>query len=89
MMSVTSSTTPGTAENSWSAPSILTAVMAPPGIDDSSARRRALPTVVPQPRSKGCARKRPNDSLRSSSSGCTCGGRWNSCQIMRPPNYRE
>ena len=31
------------------------AVTAAPSIEDSSTRRRALPTVVPKPRSKGCA----------------------------------
>ena len=55
MMSVTSSTTPGSDENSCSTPSILTAVIAAPSIEDSSTRRSALPIVVPNPRSKGCA----------------------------------
>ena len=55
MMSVASSTTPGIGENSWSTPSILTAVIAAPSIEDSSTRRSALPMVVPNPRSNGCA----------------------------------
>ena len=55
MMSVASSTTPGIGENSWSTPSIFTAVMAAPSIDESSTRRSAFPIVVPKPRSKGCA----------------------------------
>ena len=55
MMSVTSSTTPGMDENSWSTPSIWTAVTAAPSIDDSRARRSALPMVVANPRSNGCA----------------------------------
>ena len=55
MMSVASSTTPWIGENSWSTPSIFTAVTAAPSIDDSSTRRIALPTVVPNPRSNGCA----------------------------------
>ena len=55
MMSVTSSTTPGSDENSWSTPSILTAVIAAPSIEESSTRRSALPIVVPKPRSNGCA----------------------------------
>ena len=55
MMSVASSTTPWIGENSCSTPSICTAVMAAPSIDDSSTRRRALPMVVPKPRSNGCA----------------------------------
>ena len=55
MMSVTSSTTPGSEENSCRTPSILTAVIAAPSIDESSTRRSALPIVVPKPRSNGCA----------------------------------
>ena len=45
MMSVTSSVTFGMVENSCSTPSILTDEMAAPGIDDSSVRRSALPSV--------------------------------------------
>jgi hypothetical protein len=45
----------GIGENSWSTPSILTAVTAAPSIEESSTRRSALPTVVPKPRSNGCA----------------------------------
>ena len=60
MMSVVSSTTPGIDENSCSTPSIFTAVTAAPSIDESRIRRRALPIVVPKPRSNGCAEKRPN-----------------------------
>ena len=55
MMSVASSTTPLIGENSCSTPSICTAVIAAPSIDDSSTRRTALPMVVPKPRSNGCA----------------------------------
>ena len=55
MMSVASSTVPGIGENSWSTPSIFTAVTAAPSMEDSSTRRIALPTVVPKPRSNGCA----------------------------------
>src|SRR6266481_3794868 len=51
IMSVASSTTPGIEENSCSTPSIFTAVIAAPSMELSSARRRAFPTVVPQPRS--------------------------------------
>ncbi len=53
MMSVTSSTTSGTEVNSWSAPSIFTAVMAAPCSEESSTRRSELPRVVPKPRSSG------------------------------------
>ncbi len=55
MMSVTSSTTPGSDENSCRTPSILTAVIAAPSIEESSTRRSALPIVVPKPRSNGWA----------------------------------
>ena len=42
MMSVASSTTPGIGENSWSTPSIFTAVIAAPSIEDSSTRRERV-----------------------------------------------
>ena len=45
MMSVTSSVTFGTVENSCSTPSMRTDEMAAPGIEDSSVRRSELPTV--------------------------------------------
>ena len=45
MMSVTSSLTPGTVENSCSTPSIRMLVTAAPGIEDSSVRRSELPIV--------------------------------------------
>ena len=54
-MSVTSSRTPGTLENSCSTLSICTAVMAAPWSDDKSTRRSALPSVRPKPRSSGSA----------------------------------
>ena len=69
MMSVASSVTPGIGENSCEMPSILTAVIAAPSIELSSARRRELPMVVPKPRSNGCAVKRPKVS--DSESGST------------------
>ena len=59
MMSVMSSTTPGMDENSCSTPSMRTAVMAAPSIEESSTRRRALPMVVAKPRSNGWAMNRP------------------------------
>jgi hypothetical protein len=45
MMSVTSSVTPGTVENSCSTPSILMLVTAEPGMEDNSVRRSELPMV--------------------------------------------
>ena len=53
MRSVTSSFTPGIMSNSWSASSKRTWVTAAPGIDDSSVRRRLLPSVWPKPGSSG------------------------------------
>ena len=55
MRSVVSSIAPGMGENSCSTPSTRTAVMAAPSMLESSTRRRALPTVVANPRSNGCA----------------------------------
>ena len=48
MTSVTSSFTPLMTSNSCSASSNRTCVTAAPGIDDSSVRRRLLPTRVPE-----------------------------------------
>jgi hypothetical protein len=53
LVSVTSSTTSGIVVNSWSAPSNFTAVIAAPCSDESSTRRKALPSVSPKPRSSG------------------------------------
>ena len=44
-MSVTSSLTPETVENSWATPSIRTLLIAAPPSEDSSTRRRLLPNV--------------------------------------------
>ena len=54
-MSVTSSRTPATEENSCSTLSICTEVIAAPCSDDISTRRSALPSVRPKPRSSGSA----------------------------------
>ncbi len=59
MRSVVSSIAPGMGENSWRTPSTRTAVMAAPSMLESRTLRRALPTVVAKPRSKGWAKKRP------------------------------
>ena len=50
---------PGMGLNSWSTPSIRTAVMAAPSMELSSTRRRAVPTVEPNPRSNGDALNTP------------------------------
>src|ERR1700676_3477303 len=52
-ISTTSSCTPSMLVYSCSTPSISTSVIAAPGIEDSSTRRRALPRVWPNPRSNG------------------------------------
>ena len=44
-MSVTSSLTPGTLENSCATPSMRTLVIAAPPSEESSTRRRLLPKV--------------------------------------------
>ena len=54
-MSVTSSRTPAMLLNSWSTPSICTAVTAAPCSEESSTRRTAFPSVIPKPRSSGSA----------------------------------
>src|SRR5207244_150461 len=51
--STTSSCTPSMLVYSCSTPSISTSVIALPGIDDSSTRRSAFPSVWPTPRSNG------------------------------------
>ena len=68
MMSVASSTTPGMDWNSCSTPSMRMAVTAAPSMELSRVRRRALPMVVPKPRSKGWALNLPNVSVSDSAS---------------------
>ena len=63
MISVASSTTPGIGLNSCATPSMRTAVIAAPSIELSSTRRRPVPMVEPNPRSKGCAVNMPYRSL--------------------------
>ena len=46
-MSTTSSCTPSSVEYSCSTPLILTSVAAQPGMEESSVRRSALPSVWP------------------------------------------
>src|SRR5215472_3582988 len=53
MMSVTSSVTPATVENSCRTPSIRMLVTAAPGIDESRVLRTELPIVYPNPGSSG------------------------------------
>src|SRR5688500_8982716 len=74
-MSVTSSRTPTSDENSCSTPSILIEVTAAPCSEERSTRRSELPSVMPKPRSSGSAtntarrRASPVACLRSSAFG--------------------
>src|SRR3712207_939865 len=56
-MSVTSSRTPASDENSCSTPSIRMEVTAAPWSEERSTRRSELPSVRPKPRSSGSATK--------------------------------
>ncbi len=53
IISVTSSSTPGIVENSWSTPSNLTETIAAPCRDESRILLNALPIVIPNPLSRG------------------------------------
>src|SRR6266446_1135611 len=86
-MSTTSSCTPSMLVYSWSTPSISTSVIALPGIDDSSTRRSALPSVWPKPRSKGSMTTR----AWRGATGCTLttrGLRNSVTACMSPPLLR-
>src|SRR5262249_10543270 len=82
MRSVVSSMAPGMGENSCSTPSTRTAVIAAPSMLESSTRRRAFPTVVANPRSNGCALKRPEWSVTGSGSTSSRFGFWKPFQSM-------
>ena len=53
IISVTSSLTPGTVENSWRTPSIFIELTATPGKDDNNILLKALPIVMPYPLYRG------------------------------------
>src|SRR5664280_3930497 len=59
-----------------------TAVTAAPSIDESRVRRRALPIVVPKPRSNGCAENFPYFSVSVSVSTARRLGFWEPLQSM-------
>src|SRR5215469_878355 len=80
--SVTSSSTPGSDENSCSTPSIWTEVMAAPWRDDSSTRRSALPRVSPKPRSRGSATTVAIRAGSSPASIASCFGLMRACQFF-------
>src|SRR4051812_19781311 len=73
MTSVTSSFTPEIVSNSCSASSKRTCVTAAPGIDESSVRRRLLPSVWPKPGSSG---EMLNRCVLPSGSSASISGRW-------------
>src|SRR3954470_10683956 len=73
MTSVTSSFTPPMVSNSCSASSNRTWVTAAPGIDESSVRRRLLPSVWPKPGSSG---EMLNRCVLPSASSASISGRW-------------
>ena len=80
MRSVTSSFTPGMMSNSWSASSKRTCVTAAPGIDESSVRRRLLPSVWPKPGSSGAMM---NCWRLPSGSPASTWGRWMMSMVHR------
>src|SRR6185312_1619709 len=81
MMSVASSTTPGMGLNSCATPSIRTAVIAAPSIELSSTRRKPVPMVDPNPRSKGWAVNIPYRSVSVSVLATNRFGFWNPLNI--------
>ena len=81
-MSVTSSRTPATEENSCRTLSICTDVIAEPCNEDRSTRRNAFPKVRPNPRSNGSA---ITVAIRSGSAPgliSNCVGFISSCQFL-------
>ena len=89
-MSVTSSRTPGTDENSCRTLSICTLVMAAPCSEDISTRRRALPSVRPKPRSSGSATRVATRAESPPGRMSSCAGLISSAQflwIMRFPPF--
>ena len=90
-MSVTSSRTPATDENSCSTLSICTLVIAPPCSDDISTRRSALPSVSPKPRSSGSATTVATRDASAPERMSSCCGLMSSAQflwIMRLPPFQ-
>src|SRR5512143_918334 len=88
MISVTSSITPGRVENSCSTPSMRTAVMAAPSSDDRSTRRGALPSVMPNPRSRGSMTNLPYPVVFPASA-TTCFGMVRFFHFIRQPPRGE
>src|SRR5690242_17096579 len=81
-MSTTSSRTPSSDENSWTTPSICTAVTAAPCREERRTRRRLLPRVTPKPRSRGSATRRALRAASAPVSICGFSGRIGSFQFL-------
>src|SRR2546425_6808456 len=81
-MSVTSSVTPGTVENSCSTLFTRAATIAAPCSEESSTRRSALPIVVPYPRSNGSPKNLPYVGVRLFSSTSSRRGLISSRQLL-------
>src|SRR6185369_7604346 len=81
-MSTTSSRTPSSEENSCTTPSICTAVTAAPCREERSTRRRLLPSVTPNPRSRGSATRRALRAASAPVSICGFSGRISSFQFL-------
>src|SRR5690349_19208497 len=84
--SVTSSFTPLMTSNSCKASSKRTCVTAAPGIDESSVRRRLLPSVWPKPGSSG---EIVNRWRLPSASPASISGRWMMSMWVRPSAFYE
>src|SRR5579862_780312 len=81
-MSVMSSSTPGSDENSCKTPSICIEVTAAPCSEDSSTRLSALPRVRPKPRSSGSATTVATRSASPPGSTASCFGLIRVCQFF-------
>src|SRR5258707_477459 len=81
-ISVISSSTPGSEENSCSTPSICSEVIAAPCSEESSTRLSALPSVRPKPRSNGSATTTATREVSSPGSTESCFGLMRACQFF-------
>src|SRR5258708_14624287 len=81
-MWTTSSSTPSGGRDSCTTPSICTAVTAAPCREERSTRRRLLPSVTPNPRSRGSATRRALRFASAPISICGFSGRISSFQFL-------
>src|SRR3972149_5122768 len=84
-ISGTSAFTPVVVVNSCCTPSILAAVTAAPGRDERSPRRRAVPSVTPNPRSRGWILNLPERLVETFSSISTFFGICRFLNFIRSP----